>query len=485
MKSKPTGSGEIGLPSQFNSAHDDARGGSFLLAHQQLGALALPTNASNTQTLTLTVNGTAIVITFVSSIGAAANNVLIGASAAATAVNLINFLRRPDITNSTQIAASAPNQALLQFVGWSLPSGGSTITPYSLNKNVNGASSPLTTFTASTTVTGASWTAQTMQLYIEDGVYYVGTTRVIFNGGSTPTFTAPASNPRIDIVTADSSGTIAITQGTESASPVAPSYPTNKVVICEVYNVVGETAIYDTEYQQAGQGYISNDVRQILQPVYIGSASQVATQLFIPWIASPAQGDIAYYNGSAWARLPAGTSGYTLQTLGAGANPQWGLPNALAVLDDENIPSGASAFTTATFTARNYLRVVIVLQTQSATTSSTNIVFNGDTSAHYALRSSTNGAADILTTSQSVLNPQIPSNASIAIVVLEITNISGAQKIVTGTISQAASTVGTAPGRVSFSGVWNSTAAQITSITVGSGGSNGFATNDRIIVYGN
>lgn len=36
-----------------------------------------------------------------------------------------------------------------------------------------------------------------------------------------------------------------------------------------------------------------------------------------------AQGDTAYYNGTAWARLGAGTSGQYLETQGAGANPQW------------------------------------------------------------------------------------------------------------------------------------------------------------------
>lgn len=38
---------------------------------------------------------------------------------------------------------------------------------------------------------------------------------------------------------------------------------------------------------------------------------------------SPAQGDILYYNGSAWTILPPSTAGYLLQTQGAGANPQW------------------------------------------------------------------------------------------------------------------------------------------------------------------
>ena len=40
-------------------------------------------------------------------------------------------------------------------------------------------------------------------------------------------------------------------------------------------------------------------------------------------VASQAQGDIIYFNGTSWVRLPAGTSGKFLQTLGAGANPTW------------------------------------------------------------------------------------------------------------------------------------------------------------------
>ena len=35
------------------------------------------------------------------------------------------------------------------------------------------------------------------------------------------------------------------------------------------------------------------------------------------------QGDILYHNGTSWAKLPAGTLGYVLETNGAGANPSW------------------------------------------------------------------------------------------------------------------------------------------------------------------
>jgi len=40
------------------------------------------------------------------------------------------------------------------------------------------------------------------------------------------------------------------------------------------------------------------------------------------------QGDIMYYNGTDWVRLPAGTSGQVLQTNGAGANPSWETVNS-------------------------------------------------------------------------------------------------------------------------------------------------------------
>jgi hypothetical protein len=169
-----------------------------------------------------------------------------------------------------------------------------------------------------------------MTLYVEPGVVYIGATRVIFGGGNSPTITAPASHPRIDILTIDSSGTLAITQGTEAASPVVPSYPTNKAVLCEIYNRVGETSVKDAD--DSSNGYISNDVRPFIAPIYISSTSQFGSAVvpdsalvssFVHAPSSPAQGDILYYNGTAYSRLPAGTSGLFLETQGSSANPQW------------------------------------------------------------------------------------------------------------------------------------------------------------------
>jgi hypothetical protein len=316
MKSIPVASGQTGYSEQYDALRDDARGGSLLLPHQQLGVLGLPTNPGNTKIATLTINGTGVVFTFVSSIGSTPGNVLIGASAAATAANLLALLQNPQTTTSTGVALSSANQSLVVLCAYAL--NGTSITISSLNNSVY---APLSSFTASTNATSGTYTANTMALYIEPGTFYLGIVKVLFAGGNTATITAPITHPRIDIVTIDNTGTVAMTQGSEAVSPTAPAYPANKIVVCEIFNTVGETIIRD--WNDGTQGYISNDVRPFIAPGYISDSSQVAANIFIPWIASPAQGDVPYYSGSAWSRLPAGTSGQFLQTQGAGANPIW------------------------------------------------------------------------------------------------------------------------------------------------------------------
>jgi len=53
--------------------------------------------------------------------------------------------------------------------------------------------------------------------------------------------------------------------------------------------------------------------------------SAIAVPASGQWIdlASAAQGDVLYHNGTSYVRLAAGTSGQVLQTTGAGANPAW------------------------------------------------------------------------------------------------------------------------------------------------------------------
>jgi len=89
--------------------------------------------------------------------------------------------------------------------------------------------------------------------------YISGNTLIDKGVQNSPTFTAPAANKcAIDILHIDSAGTLAITQGTEvdlPSEPSAPTYPTDKLVICEVYLESGDTAIYQWQIK---------DVRPIL-----------------------------------------------------------------------------------------------------------------------------------------------------------------------------------------------------------------------------
>ena len=157
MRSSQVVPGQGGLAQQYVNLRHDARGGGNLLVHQQLGAIALPTNPTNGETLTLTINGTAIVITFVTgSVGTTAGNVLIQSTAALTAAALAAFLNQPQTTTANAVALSTADQQLVSYLSW--PLSGTTITPCSSNTSLYG---PLSSFSASTTVTGASWTAQT------------------------------------------------------------------------------------------------------------------------------------------------------------------------------------------------------------------------------------------------------------------------------------------------------------------------------------
>ena len=273
MKSPKQATGNQATARQFNSLRDDAQGSGNLLSHTMLGIIKLPTNASNTQTLTPTINGSALIVTLVSSTPANPNEVKIGASGTATAANVLAFLQNPSVTNSNQVAASASDQQILSYVGWTRKD--TNLIAYSLN---NSAEAPLTSFSATTTITGGSYEVSTLKLYIEPGVFYVGTTKVEFDGSPTGTFAAAVTNPRIDLLCLGTGNAITITAGSEGASPSAPTYPKDKLVLCEVYCAVGQTEIRETDNQATGTstGYIRKDTRPFNQIMYINDADQIA-----------------------------------------------------------------------------------------------------------------------------------------------------------------------------------------------------------------
>lgn len=106
-------------------------------------------------------------------------------------------------------------------------------------------------------------TSPDLTLKVENGVYYLNGIRIDFAGGNSPSFTAPATNPRIDILSIDLTGTLVRTAGTEAVSPVAPTEPINSILIAQIYNRVGQTSIKDTD--DSTNGYIYKDVRNFIQ----------------------------------------------------------------------------------------------------------------------------------------------------------------------------------------------------------------------------
>jgi len=140
-----------------------------------------------------------------------------------------------------------------------------------------------------------------MTLAVDRGMVKFITGILKYAGGNSPTFTAPSTNPRIDILTLDSAGTLAVTQGTENASPVAPSYPVDKFVVCEVYLRVGATSIKNID--DGSQCYIYFDARPFnLFTESLYSASHSAGAYTI------SNGLSAYFTGMIVRFLPAATN---------------------------------------------------------------------------------------------------------------------------------------------------------------------------------
>ncbi|MEN9419322.1 MAG: hypothetical protein RI988_2942 [Pseudomonadota bacterium] len=90
-------------------------------------------------------------------------------------------------------------------------------------------------------------------------------------------------------------------------------------------------------------------------------------------LGSDAQGDIMFYNGTDWDRLPAGSAGQVLQSGGAGANPAWGSASAPDVIiedqkaantDGGSFNSGADRTRTLNTEVRDALNICTLASNQ-------------------------------------------------------------------------------------------------------------------------
>lgn len=152
-------------------------------------------------------------------------------------------------------------------------------------KNTHLAGDAINAADMNDTVTGLSGFATHQQaspdltLEVEPGVADIQGTIVKFDGGTSPSFTAPASDPRIDLLVIDNTGTLSRVVGAEAASPVAPDFPADKFVIVEVTNAVGQTTVLNAD--DASNGFISRNVRSgiVLKTFFGGDGSDGALSI--------------------------------------------------------------------------------------------------------------------------------------------------------------------------------------------------------------
>jgi microcystin-dependent protein len=134
-----------------------------------------------------------------------------------------------------------------------------------------------------------------MTVRITSGVAIINNVQVRYTGGNSPTITAPSANPRIDLIVLKQDGTIEVTAGTENASPTPPLYPSDKLVLAEVYLRTGMTQIKATD--DTVQGYISLDARPVT-----GVAPAMPTGVIFPFAGSSAPSGFVLCDGSAISR---------------------------------------------------------------------------------------------------------------------------------------------------------------------------------------
>ena len=138
---------------------------------------------------------------------------------------------------------------------------------------------------------------------------------------ASPTLVAPVSNPRIDILVADSDGVLTWIAGDEAASPELPLADlksSKKMPICAVYLIPMMVKIVDYEYKDAfpSEGYIYLDMRPFLNYQKLG----FDTGLDASKSATPDAGDTYFasdtgkiykcYVDDIWVGIGDGTSHY-------------------------------------------------------------------------------------------------------------------------------------------------------------------------------
>ncbi|MCE5182347.1 MAG: hypothetical protein LLG15_11145 [Betaproteobacteria bacterium] len=96
-----------------------------------------------------------------------------------------------------------------------------------------------------------------MTVLVDAGSFQSNTTRVSQAQQTTPTFTAPTTNPRNDIIVIDqSSGARSVVAGAEAATPADPAIPAGKIAVARVRLTVGMTVITNADIDDLRPAYL-------------------------------------------------------------------------------------------------------------------------------------------------------------------------------------------------------------------------------------
>jgi hypothetical protein len=122
----------------------------------------------------------------------------------------------------------------------------------------------------------------------------------------------------------------------------------------------------------------------------VGPVEELTLSQALDLIGSAAQGDLIYRGSAGWQRLPAGTSGQFLKTLGAGADPAWDTPSGggggSQTLISEVITSASQASVSFISIPPTYRDLRLVVRGRgTAAVANINVLaqFNSDTGSNY------------------------------------------------------------------------------------------------------
>jgi hypothetical protein len=78
---------------------------------------------------------------------------------------------------------------------------------------------------------------------VSAGTVRIGGRRVSVTAGSVSLVAADGTNPRVDLITVDTAGTLGHTDGTASADPVYPALPAGKIILAQVFRAANDNTI--------------------------------------------------------------------------------------------------------------------------------------------------------------------------------------------------------------------------------------------------